>query len=218
MLLYKFKSAQDSLYALDIAIHERLFCANYTDLNDPFEGQFRAVVAPAGFMQFGQGFGQQSGRMIYSDLTTSSLSGPSRVCSLSAAWHDVRMWALYADSFRGMAFEFEIDENEPELHQVTYATELPKLNIGLLMPSETIEALTHKTTHWDYESEWRFISHRTYINLPGKLNRILLGSRVSDTVREAVLKVAPSHCIVQMVGLNPEGVSMSLGHQLERQV
>lgn len=216
MLLYKFKSAQDALYALDIAIHERLYCAAYSDLNDPFEGQFRALVAPAGFMQFGQGFGAQSARLIYSDLATNSLSGPSRACSLSAAWHDVRMWALYADSFRGMAFEFEIDENTPELHQVTYATELPKLNIGLLMPSETIEALTHKTTHWRYESEWRFISARTYIDLPGKLTKILLGSRVSETVREAVLKVAPSQTVVQMVDLDPEGVRMSLGRRLDR--
>lgn len=219
MLLYKFKSAQDALYALDIAIHERMFCAPYHDLNDPFEGQFRTLIADRskGFESlFTHGFGPQDTRIVYTGLDRMPLTGPSRVCSLSEEWKDVRMWALYADSFRGMAFEFDIEAAEPELHQVSYERELPKLNIGLLMSSETIDALTHKTHHWDYETEWRFISDRKYIELPGRLRSILLGNRVSDAVREAVLKVAPSHTTVRMVDLDPAGIHMALGPALIR--
>lgn len=104
MLLYKFKSAHDALYALDIAIHERLYCAPYSDLNDPLEGQFRTLLADRSKglgSLFAHGFNQQYSRVVYSGLHDIQLSGPSRVCSLSAEWRDARMWALYADSFRG---------------------------------------------------------------------------------------------------------------------
>jgi len=166
---------------------------------------------------FAHGFNHQYSRVVYSGLHDIQLSGPSRVCSLSAEWRDVRMWALYADSFRGLAFEFDMDPLEPELHQVSYRSELPKLNTGLLMLSETIDALTHKTDHWDYETEWRFISERQHIQLQGRLRSILLGNRVSPTVRDAVLKVAPSHTTVQMVELDPAGVCMALGPELPRE-
>lgn len=219
MLLYKFKSAQDALYSLDIAIHERIFCAPYASLNDPFEGQFRTLIGDPslGFPSlFTHGFGQQNSRVAYSGLDTIALEGPSRVCSLSADWRDVRMWALYADSFRGLAFEFDVSPDEPELHQVVYGAELPKLNVGLLMPSDTIDALTHKTEHWSYETEWRYISEREYIDLPGRLRKIYLGSRVAPAVRDAVLKVAPSHTKVHLVGLDPVNVRMTLGPELPR--
>jgi hypothetical protein len=219
MLLYKFKSAQDALYALDIAIHERIFCAPYAMLNDPFEGQFRTLIGDRslGFPSiFTHGFGRQNSRVAYTDLGSMPLSGPSRVGSLSADWRDVRMWALYADSFRGLAFEFEVEPDEPELHQVLYGRELPKLNVGLLMPSETVDALTHKTEHWSYETEWRYISEREYIDLPGRLRSIYLGSGVTAAVRDAVLKVAPSHTKVHLVGLDPVNVQMKLGPELPR--
>lgn len=100
MLLYKFKGVGDALYTLDIAIHQRLYCAEYGDLNDPFEGQFRYFVkrrAGDFNMQFGSNFASTS-RVHYNDLTT--LTGGNRVCSLTTAWDDVKMWALYGDSFK----------------------------------------------------------------------------------------------------------------------
>lgn len=219
MLFYKFKSAQDAIYALDIAIHERLFCADYAALNDPFEGQFRTVTGGTnlGFTPLTkEGLPRPSSTIVFSNLASLPLSGPTRVCSLSDRWHDVRMWALYADSFRGMAFEFEIDPNDPQLHQVVYSRELPKIHTGLLSSPATIDALTRKTRHWKYESEWRFISAEPYISLPGRLTRILLGSRVSPTVRDALLKVARDHTRIFMVGLDPAGVRMTLDQELPR--
>lgn len=219
MLLYKFKSAQNARYALDIAIHQRLYCARYSDLNDPFEGQYRALIGDPsrGFGSlFSHGFGHQVSRVAYFELAKSPLDGPSRVCSLSAEWQDVRMWAHYADSSQGLAFEFEIDPAEPELHQVAYVDALPKLNFGLLGLPNTIDALTCKSTHWRYESEWRFISDREYIELPGQLRRILLGSRISAEFRDAVLELSAPGIDVHMVGLDPRGISMAIGARLSR--
>ncbi|MFG6109837.1 DUF2971 domain-containing protein [Stenotrophomonas nematodicola] len=218
MLLYKFKSAQDVLYALDIAMHEQLFCSDYAALNDPFEGQFRTASGGTnlGFTPLTKEGRPSASKIIFSNLASHPLSGPTRVCSLSDRWRDVRMWALYADSFRGMAFEFDVDPNDPQVHQVAYSREFPKIPTGLLSSPETIDALTRKTRHWKYESEWRFISAETYISLPGRLTRILLGSRISPTVRDALLKVACAHTRIFMVGLDPAGVRMTLEQELLR--
>jgi hypothetical protein len=40
MLLYKYRGLSNLRYVADILCHERLYCAPYTELNDPFEGFF----------------------------------------------------------------------------------------------------------------------------------------------------------------------------------
>lgn len=218
MRLYKFKGVADALYALDIAIHERLYCAKYADLNDPFEGQFRTIVKPRGgdfSLQFGANFGPPA-RIVYTDADLAQLTGGKKVCSLTTAWDDVRMWAQYGDSFRGMAFEFEVDPNHPQLRQVSYVNELPKIATGILSTSTAEDVLSHKTHHWSYEAEWRFISDQDYIRLDGRLRRILLGSRVPPAVQEAILKIAPPETTVHPVGLDPEGIRMAIRPALAR--
>lgn len=216
MLLYKFKGASDALYALDIAIHERLYCSEYAHLNDPFEGQFRTYVKrrPGDFnLQFGSNF-VSDGSMVYPSLN--DLIGGKRVCSLTTAWEDVRMWALYGDSSKGMAFEFEVDPDHPLLHRVRYFDQLYKVDSRDLTSTAAEEILSCKTNHWLYEAEWRFISDTDYVLLPGQLKRILLGSRVDNAVKEAVLKVAPSTVSVHMVRLDHAEVCMQVEAPLAR--
>jgi len=223
MLLYKFKGGPDALFALDIAIHERLFCANYDDLNDPFEGQFKTVYQTRmpGFLNglplnMGPINGPGPVRPIVQYCTLSELPGDTRVCSMTSAWDDVRMWALYGDSSRGLAFEFDIDPMHPKLHKVEYVDQLPKLSNGLLNSTTAVDALSYKTYHWRYEAEWRFITGDPYIALPGQLKRVLVGRRAPTAVVEALLKVAPPQATVHMVGLDPEGVRITIGPALPR--
>ena len=42
MILFKFKSLGTLDHVLDILLNDRLYCAPYSNLNDPFEGQFIA--------------------------------------------------------------------------------------------------------------------------------------------------------------------------------
>lgn len=216
MRLYKFKGVSDALYALDIAIHERLYCSEYAYLNDPFEGQFRTYVKrrPGDFnMQFGSNFGS-AGQVVYPSLDR--LIGGKRVCSLTTAWQDVKMWALYGDSSKGLAFEFEVDENHPQLHRVRYVEQLQKIDSRDLNSTTAEEILSCKTDHWLYEAEWRFISEEPYVELSGQLKRILLGSRVDRAVKEAVLKVAPPNVTVHMVSLDYKEICMQMDPPLDR--
>lgn len=215
MLLYKFKGGGDALYALDIAIHERLYCARYSELNDPFEGQFRASMKRGSF--FGGASinaatinGAPDPSRVYLDSLDLLEGDGSRVCSLTAAYYDVRMWALYGDSSRGVAFEFDVPDDHPSLHQVRYLKTLPDASLGLLSPTSAVEVLSSKTDHWEYEQEWRFITNEAtpYVTLPGKLRRVMIGHRAPMAVQEALLKVSPAYVTVHRVALDPRGVRL----------
>lgn len=221
MKLYKFKGGGDALHTLDIAINERLFCAEYKKLNDPFEGQFQSIInrnfllgnMPLNMAPLG---GSPIRETVYGEVDElDSMAGQNRrICSMTTAWSDVRMWALYGDSSRGVAFEFEVDENHPELYQVEYLKELPNIAIGMISNPSAVEVLGRKTDHWDYEKEWRFISASEYVDLPGMLRRVLVGSRAPEALKAALIKLAPWHSDVYAVMLDHAGVHLKLGHQL----
>jgi len=220
MKLYKFKGGGDALYTLDIAINERLYCAPYGALNDPFEGQFQTMInrnfLTGGMLLKGVPVGMPKPVTMYAALDQLEVleDQSSRVCSLTTAWQDVRMWGLYGDSSAGVAFEFEVDEAQPGLHQVQYLDDLPKIPTGLLSNPTTQSVLSRKTRHWEYEKEWRFISGDEYVQLPGALQRILVGSRAKEALKEALCKLAPLHTEVYTVELDHAGVRMKLGQEL----
>ncbi|ROP73898.1 DUF2971 family protein [Stenotrophomonas rhizophila] len=221
MKLYKFKGGGEALHTLDIAMNERLYCARYGQLNDPFEGQYQSMIyrnfliggALVNTVAIGGG---QSPVKVYGALDELDLAADQNqlVCSLTTAWYDVRMWALYGDSSRGVAFEFEVDEHHPGLHQVQYLDELPHVAIGLLSTPTAADVLSRKTKHWEYEKEWRFISASEYVKLPGMLRRVLIGSRAPEALKTALIKLAPWHSDVYTVMLDHAGVQMKLGHEL----
>ncbi|WP_439448966.1 DUF2971 domain-containing protein [Stenotrophomonas sp. ATs4] len=220
MKLYKFKGGGDALYTLDIAMNERLYCAKYRDLNDPFEGQFQTLIN-RNFLLGGLTMGKATFNVtipmpVYAAIEEMDVLAekPSRVCSLTTAWQDVRMWALYGDSSRGVAFEFEVDEAHAGLHRVEYLEALPEIATGLLSDPTVEEILGRKTKHWEYEQEWRFISADEYVKANGMLTRVLIGSRASEALTAALVSLTPPHADVHMVELDHAGVRMRLGRQL----
>ncbi|HDS1142364.1 DUF2971 domain-containing protein [Stenotrophomonas maltophilia] len=224
MKLYKFKGGGDALYTLDIAMNERLYCAKYRDLNDPFEGQFQTLInrnflggMPLNLAPLG---GMPVPVTVFSAIEhlDELADKPSRVCSLTTAWEDVRMWALYGDSSRGVAFEFEVDESHPNLHRVEYLDGLPQIGIGLLSNPAIEEVLGRKTKHWEYEKEWRFISADEYVDVKGKLTRVLIGNRAAESLKQALVNLTPAHADVYMIELNHLGLRMELGERLRQRV
>ncbi|HGM4786649.1 TPA: DUF2971 domain-containing protein [Stenotrophomonas maltophilia] len=222
MKLYKFKGGGDALYTLDIAMNERLYCATYRDLNDPFEGQFQTLInrnflggMPLNMAPLG---GMPVPVTVFSAIEhlAELADKPSRVCSLTTAWEDVRMWALYGDSSRGVAFEFEVDESHPDLYRVDYLDALPQIAVGMLSNPRVEEVLGRKTKHWEYEKEWRFISSEEYVEMKGKLTRVLIGNRASESLKQALVNLSPSHTDVHMIELNHPGVRMELGERLRQ--
>ncbi len=107
MKLYKYRSLTNLEYTFDILLNERLHCAPYDQLNDPFEGLFFSVAhwggmsgIVAGSMMPGRGYGFVPTVKSPRSLSELTIPGGTRVCSLSASLSDVRLWSHYADGHK----------------------------------------------------------------------------------------------------------------------
>lgn len=183
MKLYKYRSFENFEYLLDILIHERLYCSEYKSLNDPFEGTFFAILPQPIYFSAGTGTSGQPlvrNREIKSvdDLFISSTK--KRVCSLSSSCSDVRLWSIYASGHAGIAIEIDFSDHLNDVHKVDYVNNFPEVRNTILNEPTEVKILTHKTVHWDYESEYRIIIDSEYYSIEGRIKRILLGQRVSD--------------------------------------
>ena len=186
MKLFKFRAWHQLEYVLDIVHHERLHCASYKDLNDPFEGVFLQLLGrPRGALRF---FKRQA---TLDDFGIGNL----RVCSLSASMNDVRLWSNYAEGHRGVAIEIDFDDHVESIHEVTYSDELRKLTATILTTEEhdAVKVFTTKTHHWVYEHEFRILQRDEFFDVSGRVRTIHLGTRFDPSNIALLKKVVPRH-------------------------
>jgi hypothetical protein len=109
MLAYKFREPSQIEYALDILFNNRLFCADWTRLNDPMEGIFSYSH-------------HTTDETDYSELLDEIKIEKKRIkiCSLSKTFDCHLLWAHYADGFSGMAIEVQLPNKSSEVTEVTY--------------------------------------------------------------------------------------------------
>lgn len=223
MFLYKFKPATNLLHLLDIAIHERLFCQKYSELNDPFEGQFRTlstralVVDPAGMfwvpMSHAGGFAvaRTERVMEYHGIEKLPVIGATRVCSLSSDYRDVRMWSLYADSHQGVAIEINFDGIQDKVRQVRYLDDLPKSGMTILAGASTEEVLSCKTRHWEYENEYRVLGSDTHFEVDDRITRVILGTRASKDLETLLKRILRPEVTIARAELDHEATCVRAG-------
>jgi len=208
MLLYKYRSFSQFEYVLDILINERLYCAQYKDLNDPFEGTFYALLENGVRNSYQRKSGQQfvSGK---EPVTVDNLyvsTDRTRICSLSKSCSDVRLWSLYADGHTGMAIEIDFSAHLRDICEVQYNDALPSLHNSTLLTSPSPEdVLTQKSVHWSYEQEYRLIQSGEWYSIYGRIKRIILGPRASRD-REDLLRKLVRYIPIQRAELNYEGI------------
>jgi len=191
VLLYRYLPA---CYALD-ALQTGLWKVGRTaELNDPAD--FRPYAVPLDETDSGRTFAKESG-----DRMMESFAKLWGVLSFSETIEDPVVWSHYADSHRGIALGFELDENDPYLlFQVTYSTEVAELDVmefaqaqSTSEPSTVVRVLRgafgRKFASWSYEREWRALVRldrrdchpkgtMLFIPLPTqKLSSVLLGMR-----------------------------------------
>jgi hypothetical protein len=208
MLLYKFKPISPLEHVLDVVANERLYCAPYESLNDPFEGQFQArLVRPTRFVA-GSRVGEPLRRFTEKRSIAELPFGVKemKVCSLSGAPSEVRLWSLYADGHKGLAFEFDFSGIENLVHAVKYASALPEFGDTLLTLPNPVEVLTYKTDHWEYENEYRVIGSNQHFSVEGRLKRIILGWRAPDEILDLLRKVVPAQLTIARAQLDHDAV------------
>ena len=180
MLLYKYRSFSNLHHISDILVHKRLFCAQWYRLNDPVEGLFLE-----------RGIGIDGEPTLFrgdvDNLYDVAEEECPRVCSLSSTPSSMRLWSLYADGHRGVAIEIDTNCIDTQPLQVRYTKGLPthaRTSVG--------HALSHKTRHWAYEREYRYVTKQEYITLGGSIKRVLFGVCLRKAEREVVQRLLPA--------------------------
>lgn len=179
MKVYRFRSDQNPEYTVDILLNRRLYCAHWRDLNDPMEGTCSTLVINEEHKR------QQARQAIYNEKVK------LRICSLSTTYKKHTMWAYYANGFKGLAIELEIDEKK--LHRVDYASgaRIQEWADGSSPNKIARDILTKKHSDWKDEHEFRLLHDAQYFQLaPGSIRGIILGSRIEKSFEQEMLDIA----------------------------
>lgn len=190
MLVYKYRSLDHFDRIYDIIVNRNLYCSKYSELNDPFEGEYNhyfgdstASVAECGDCECGSNGNHQ--RFIPDDFI--------RICSLSTCYNDVKMWSFYADGHKGICIEIDLEGySDQDLVPVQYEQEEKQVTHDQPNPRTIKKVLSRKSYHWEYEKEIRLFSKDIKHPYSGKINQIILGYRTSELHEKMIKSIAPN--------------------------
>ena len=163
MKLYKFRplaDVEDFQRAKSIIETGCFWCSRFSELNDPMEGVFYAL--------------NKNIDDIYNEKNRYI------ICSFSSkkAFENPCMWGYYANGFKGIAIEIEV--NKDEVKKISYTNEIGTTdNSG----SDAIEKiLTTKLASWERETEYRFLKKDEKNEHPiGKITAVYFGEPYGNT-------------------------------------
>lgn len=180
MKLYKFRplaSCKDLSRIEEILQTGKFWCSRFWELNDPMEGVY----------WFNSGsLSNEVINKLYSDKSNKN------ICSFSGkeAFEKPIMWGYYANGFKGVAIEIEVDDSE--VCKVDYPRQLttiaPKINIDKAV--HTI--LTTKLKCWVHEEEYRYIkSGQRGLHQIGEITGVFFGRPYKTTVNAVAAQSRP---------------------------
>ncbi len=162
---YKYRSlssVESFRFFLDIILNNRLYAANFKDLNDPMEGIFQS----------------------YNDKNIINyVKGEKnkwKICSITDSFKNTLLWSYYADGHNGCCIKFEVVEEEkfkPE--KITYIKNIDDIKKEDLSPQTAKRLLLKKSKLWELENEFRILSEEQYI--PIRITKILFGVKVESS-------------------------------------
>lgn len=188
MKLYKYKPLTNLWHTLDVIVNQRLYCAHWSELNDPLEGRYEIYL------------GENSAKL--ESIMTSRIElakNNYRVSSLSADPTNFLMWSHYADGHKGIVIEVEVPEDHIDLIQVVY-TPFSSVFTDKVQTKEDMRHLFNgKGEEWSYEQEYRLVTEERFFKLPVPVERFLLGPLVSNEQESILRRIVPEEIeIVRM--------------------
>lgn len=142
MRVFHFLAAK---YALDVIGKQRLKVSRFDDLNDPFElyaAELSDTRHRAAFRRFKKEMASRFGLLCF-----------------SKSWESPLLWSHYGDRHKGVALEFEIEDDR--VNEVSYQPDRlllgieKKLSAGRLDQTDVDSILKTKFKQWEYEEEVR---------------------------------------------------------------
>ena len=163
MKLYKFRSLGDETdfdRLKDIIVKKKFWCSKIWDLNDPMEGVYKNSF-----------FNREQIEKTFTE------KNEYRICSFSGekGLDDSRLWGYYANGFKGVAIEIEVEKND--VCEIRYVT--PK-NFRIKQVNAK-KIITRKLTKWKHEDEYRFlIKSEEKEHEIGEITKIYFGNPYGD--------------------------------------
>lgn len=155
---YKYKSLENFEFLLDILLKERLYAADYLELNDPMEGVIKLdKTIPK-----------------EKEAEWERLVREHRIVCFTKNSDNTLMWSHYADGGRGCIIEFELLPDQ-YYHKISYLKK-PEISEKELTSEKVIEILGYKQKPWKYEGEYRCILNNERY-LPVNIKSITFGPR-----------------------------------------
>lgn len=198
MKAYKFRSASQIAFALDVIMNRRLYCSSWKMLNDPMEGRFVYSY-------------NSSDEEDYSKRVKQIIDEKQnlKVCSLSKTFDSHLLWSHYAGGFDGVAIEVELPDEHPSIKEVTYRG----VFAHVAMPNGgdpfqlANEVLSSKYQEWEYEKEVRVLQHDEWFHLDKPVKRVIAGHRMPPALFEAMNIICNSMGIeFCRTGIGDEGI------------
>ncbi|WP_146131717.1 DUF2971 domain-containing protein [Chromobacterium amazonense] len=109
MKLYKYKSLQNLWHVLDMIVNQRVYCAHWSELNDPLEGRYEIYLGKKDVRRE---------KLIAGGIEKAK--SKLRLTSLSADPANFLLWSHYADGHNGVALEIDMPDSHKNLFKVNY--------------------------------------------------------------------------------------------------
>ena len=179
MKLYKFrslagntncknKSKSDYCKVIDIIKTGKFWCSNFWELNDPMEGLFYAN--PNSIKEI------------------SKEKEEYKICSFSGinGFKNPLLWGYYANGFKGVVIEIEIEDDYKKIYRVEYFSKISSmLNSG----NNVEKILTRKLDTWKHEDEFRFVVRdNSNAQTIGIIKNVFFGAPYSDLTNSNTLE------------------------------
>ena len=158
MKLYKFRSIYDEeslRRVMDIIETGHFWCAKFWQMNDPLEGVFE-------------------GNIISNNIL--SKKNDYSICSLSGdiGFKNPAMWGYYANGFKGVAIEIEIDCSK--VTKVEYTSKMKSIDDEADFKKKITTILSTKRKAWKHEGEYRFlVKGNNGLYSIGKITKVYIG-------------------------------------------
>lgn len=156
-----------------------IFCPLLSEMNDPMEGTHRVS----------QRFAGSSNGNKRQEAVDAALAGTG-IASLSEVFDHEPMWAHYADHFRGICVQYNMNalirglSDQVAITRMMYSEQEPVLLADRSTPSEKARhCLSSKTARWASEREWRIFRDGRGEAAYGSqkaIRKIFLGSRIKQ--------------------------------------
>jgi Protein of unknown function (DUF2971) len=194
MLAYKFRPSDKLDRIIDIVENKRLYCSDWSILNDPREG----------FFQYSLDYSH-----IVPLLTHSKKK--YRVCALSKTYRKRLLWAHYANGFDGVAVGVDLPTHDRgrNFFDVIYQSRHPAADLHDSQPldKKALFILKHKHIDWADEEELRIIQQLEYYKLVNPVQCIIVGHRVNEDRLEQLRQLCQQHAaILKYAHLDDGGV------------